>query len=229
MTEKVFHQNALESKLGYKFKDPELLRQAVTHASLERSSWNVYERLEFLGDRVLGLVIAHKLLERFPQEREGDIARRYVQLVRREALANIAKEITFGDYLLVSDGEEASGARESNTILSDALEAAIGALYLDGGVEAASEFIHKYWEPLIEREIKPPLDAKTALQEWAQMKRYELPEYTVVSLAGPAHSPEFTIEVALKNHKPRQGVGRSKRRAEQKAAELLLEDLKLGV
>ena len=156
MTEKEFHRDALESKLGYKFKDPELLRQAVTHASLERSSWNVYERLEFLGDRVLGLVIAHKLLERFPQEREGDIARRYVQLVRREALANIAKEITFGDYLLVSNGEEASGARESNTILSDALEAAIGALYLDGGVEAASEFIHKYWGPLIEREIKPP-------------------------------------------------------------------------
>ena len=228
MTEKVFHLNALENKLGYRFKDPELLRQAVTHASLGRSSWNVYERLEFLGDRVLGLIIAHRLLERFPQEREGDIARRYVQLVRREALARVAKEIEFGHYLLISDGEEASGARDSDTILSDTLEAAIGALYLDGGIETASNFIHKFWDPLIERDRKPPLDAKTALQEWAQMKRYKLPEYTVVSHDGPAHSREFVIEVSIEHHQPRKGVGPSKRRAEQMAAELLLADLRLG-
>lgn len=226
MTDKLFQVNALENELGYKFKNPELLRQAVTHASLGRSSWNIYERLEFLGDRVLGLVIAHRLLERFPEEREGDIARRYVQLVRREALANVAKQIDFGSYLLVSDGEEAAGARNSSTILSDALEAVIGALYLDGDLGAATKFIRKFWNPLLEKDREPPLDAKTALQEWAQMKRYSLPEYTVISVEGPAHSPEFTITVSLKNHQPEKGVGRSKRQAEQMAAELLLVELK---
>ena len=225
MSSKTFQLGALESLVGHKFDDPKVLKQALTHASLERSSWNVYERLEFLGDRVLGLIIAQTLLKRFPDEREGQISRRYAHLVRRESLATVARKINFGNYLLISAGEEAAGARQSITILSDALEAVIGALYLDGGLEVAEKFILEHWGPLLELDQDPPLDSKTALQEWAQRRQYSLPKYTVVSQAGPAHSPKFLIEVALGELEPQKGSGTSKRQAEQMAAKLLLDQI----
>ncbi|MBH69508.1 MAG: ribonuclease III [Rhodospirillaceae bacterium] len=218
-----FKLKSLESLVGHQFKKPEVLKQALTHASVERSSWNVYERLEFLGDRVLGLVIAQTLLHRFPEEREGQISRRYAQLVRRESLAIVAHKINFGNYLLISAGEEAAGARESITILSDALEAVIGALYLDGGLNAAEKFILEHWGPLLELDQEPPLDSKTALQEWAQRRQFDLPRYAVISQAGPAHSPKFIIEVSLGNFQPQRGSGTSKRQAEQMAAKLLFD------
>ena len=219
---------ALEDLVGHRFRDPDVLREALTHASLKRSSWNVYERLEFLGDRVLGLVISESLLKRFPDEREGQIARRYAKLVRRDSLAVVARKIKFGDYVLISAGEEAAGARESITILSDALEAVIGALYWDGGLEVAKRFILEHWESLLELDEDPPVDSKTALQEWAQRRQYALPQYTVISQEGPAHSPKFLIEVCLAKFEPQKGYGTSKRQAEQMAAKSLLAHVTRG-
>ena len=159
MSNDTFKLIELEKLVGHRFNDPNVLRQALTHASLEGSSWNVYERLEFLGDRVLGLVVSETLLKRFPNEREGQISRRYANLVKRDSLAVVARKIKFGDYLLISAGEEAAGARESLTILSDALEAVIGALYWDGGLEIARQFILEHWEPLLALDEEPPVDS----------------------------------------------------------------------
>ena len=215
----------LENRLGHVFSKPDLLRRAVTHASAESKAWNAYERLEFLGDRVLDLVVAEHLLDRFPEEREGEIARRHVQLVRREALASVARAFDFGQYLIISHGEEDAGARDSDSILSDSLEAVIAALYLDGGLEVARAFILRDWNTLVAADEEPPVDAKTALQEWAQGRQFPLPAYEVVAQEGLAHAPEFTICVTVADYPPRTAKGSSKRRAEQAAAALLLVDL----
>jgi ribonuclease-3 len=217
--------DGLEGILAYKFSDPEILRCAITHASAEQIAANAYERLEFLGDRVLGLVVAERLLERFPKEREGEIARRHVQLVRGETLAEVARRLGIGQFLIISRGEEEAGARDSESILSDVMEALLAGLYLDGGLEAARRFILKHWHPLIEADLVPPRDAKTTLQEWAQGRQHLLPCYTVVAQDGPAHAPEFTISVMVGDYPPCTGTGRSKRLAEQAAATLLLANL----
>ncbi len=209
--------------LGHPFNHPELLRRALTHASAEPRAWNAYERLEFLGDRVLALIIAEQLLDRFPHEREGAIAKRHVNLVRREALAEVARAIDLGRFLILSRGEADAGSRNSDTILSDAMEAVIGALYLDGGIEAVRAFILQQWNPLLEMDLRPPQDAKTALQEWAQGRGLPLPQYRTLRKTGPAHAPEFLVEVAVEGHEPMTSVGRSKRLAEQAAARLLLD------
>ena len=214
---------ALIAVLGHAFHHPELLRRAVTHASAEPRAWNAYERLEFLGDRVLALIIAEQLLDRFPHEREGAIAKRHVNLVRREALAEVARAIDLGRYLILSRGEADAGSRNSDTILSDAMEAVIGALYLDGGIEAARAFILEQWNPLLEMDRRPPQDAKTALQEWAQGRGLPLPKYRTVRQTGPAHAPEFLVEVSVDGQNPVTASGRSKRLAEQAAAAGLLE------
>lgn len=218
----------LEAVLEYDFQTPETLQRAITHASAAKEVWNAYERLEFLGDRVLGLVIADQLLEAFPREREGEIARRHVQLVRKETLAEVARRLNIGDYLILSKGEEEVGARESESILCDVMEAILGALYLDGGLEAARRFVVKHWTPLLEADLEPPRDPKTTLQEWAQGRRHGLPTYQVVGREGPPHAPEFTIEVTVADFPPRSATGRSKRHAEQAAATLLLADLTSG-
>ena len=208
--------------LGHRFEHMDLLRRAVTHASAEPRAWNAYERLEFLGDRVLALVVAEHLLDRFPHEREGSIAKRHVSLVRRETLAAVAREIDLGRFLQISRGEQEAGARDSDTILSDAMEAVIGAVYLDGGLEASGRFILGRWNRLLEQDLVPPQDAKTALQEWAQGQRLPLPVYTTIGQVGPAHAPEFTVEVKVEGISSQQANGRSKRLAEQAAAEALL-------
>lgn len=208
----------LEELLGHKFGHGDVLRRAVTHASAEPRAWNAYERLEFLGDRVLALVMAEHLLDRFPHEREGAIAKRHVGLVRREALAEVARQIGLGRFLIVSRGETEAGVRESETILSDAMEAVIGALYLDGGLEAAQRFILQCWNPLVEAERRPPQDAKTTLQEWVQARKIPLPTYETVGRDGPAHAPEFTVRVSVEGHGAQTGTGKSKRIAEQDAA-----------
>lgn len=211
--------------LGHSFRHPDILRRAVTHASAEPRAWNAYERLEFLGDRVLALVVAEQLLDRFPHEREGSIAKRHVSLVRRETLAEVAHSIGLGRFLIISRGEDEAGARASDTILSDAMEAVIGALYLDGELEAARRFILRHWNPLLELDLRPPQDPKTALQEWAQGRRLPLPGYTTVAQTGPAHAPEFTVEVRVEGQAPQRASGKSKRLAEQAAAQAMLREI----
>ena len=218
----------LAKVLGHSFAKHELLDEALTHASATRKRGRGYERLEFLGDRVLGLVIAHALLEKFPKEREGDIAKRHARLVSREALVHVAQAIRLGDHIKLSKGEAEAGSRGSEAVLADVAEAVIAALYLDGGLEIARRFIGVQWQKLMDVDTAPPRDAKTRLQEWAQARGLGLPSYTELSARGPAHAPERTIEVRLPGHDPASGVGRSKREAEQTAARALLARLEAG-
>ncbi|AFX99614.1 ribonuclease III [Candidatus Endolissoclinum faulkneri L2] len=214
--------SVLSNILYHKFKNIEVLRQAITHASASPWAWNAYERLEFLGDRVLALIVTEQLLERFPNEREGAIAKRHVNLVRCEALAKVARTIQLGKFLILSRGEDNAGSRNSDAILSDAMEAVIGALYFDGGIEAARRFVTVEWNKLLELDILPPQDPKTSLQEWAQGHKLAMPRYTTTTQSGPAHSPQFTVQVIVDGYKPSIGVGRSKRLAEQAAAAKLI-------
>lgn len=222
--------DALSRALGHRFADPALLREALTHPSTDlqdRGSARFgYERLEFLGDRVLGLIIAEWLLDRFPTEPEGSLARRHTALVRRETLAQIARDIGLGAHLILSPGEDESGGRENDAILADACEAVIAALYLDGGLEAPRSFIRSAFAAAIDRHERPPQDAKTALQEWAQARGLPLPDYRTVSRSGPDHKPLFEIEVSITGHPPASASGSSKRVAERQAARLLLDALR---
>ena len=217
---------ALEAALGHRFRRPDLLRQALTHASTlagrEQRIWS-NERLEFLGDRVLGLVVAEFLYERFPDEEEGALAYRFAALVRRETLAHVAGIVGLADHMIVSDSEAESGGRRNPGMLANTCEAVIAALYLDGGLGAAAEFIQRHWQALADEESVPPKDAKTALQEWAQGRGLPLPLYREVERLGPDHAPIFDVAVRVKGLSDTRGRGPSKRRAEQAAAEAMLE------
>lgn len=221
--------NDLAAKLKHSFNDPSLLETAVTHSSVSTEQGSrLYsnERLEFLGDRVLGLVIAEILLERFPAEEEGALARRHTAMVRKEALAIVAREMGLGAYIRMTRGEEDGGGRENDSLLSDCCEAVIAALYLDGGLTVAGDFIRRNWESLLGRDLKPPKDNKTSLQEWLQAKGQPLPNYQEVGRRGPAHAPEFEMKVTTVTGETAAASGSSKRLAEQKAAGRLLEILK---
>lgn len=224
----------LEARLGHSFKEGGQLQRALTHSSaLARSKGGrgSYERLEFLGDRVLGLVVADLLLRRFPDESEGELAKRFAYLVSGEILAKVARQIELGSLIAFSRGEADSGGSDNPAILADVMEAVIAALYRDGGLEAARRFIEPRWKPLVEADHEPPREPKTALQEWAQGRGLALPKYVEVAREGPAHDPRFTIEVRLEEGKAERsarGEGRSKRQAEQEAAEALLRDLGAG-
>ncbi len=222
--------DALSRALDHRFTDASLLREALTHPSTDPQDRGGarfgYERLEFLGDRVLGLVIADWLLERFPDEPEGSLARRHTALVRRETLAQVARAIGLGAHLILSPGEAEAGGRENDAILADACEAVIAALYLDGGLPAARDFIRGAFADAIERHERPPQDAKTALQEWAQARGLPLPDYRTVSRSGPDHRPVFEIEVSIAGHPPATASGASKRVAERQAAGRLLDTLR---
>lgn len=214
--------------LGYAFRDTGLLEQALTHPSVisgrAKRQFTEYERLEFLGDRVLGLVMAEVLYQHFPTEPEGDLAKRHVALVRREALARIAQIIHLGDYLTLSAGEDSSGGRGNPGLLSDACEAVIGAIFVDGGFDPARDFIRRLWLPLLNELSAPPKDAKTRLQEWAQGQGLGLPHYSVIGQQGLAHNPVFEVQVAVAgNARTASGSGSSKRMAEQAAAAAFLE------
>ena len=215
----------LGARLGHAFANVALLRCALTHASATRGAGGgptSYERLEFLGDRVLGLIIARLLFSRFPEEAEGDLARRLAALVRKQTLADVAGELGLGRYIDFGPGEQEAGGAENPSMLADACEAVIGALYLDGGLEAAERFVLPHWTPYLEAERRPPQDAKTALQEWAQGRALPLPVYEEVAREGPPHEPLFTVEVRVEGLPPAIARGRSKRSAEQAAAERLL-------
>lgn len=214
----------LEERLGHRFREPALLRQALTHASAAAPGAS-NERLEFLGDRVLGLIVAALLFERFPGETEGALARRFTALVRREALAHVAETIELGAHLVLSAGEEEAGGRANPGTLADACEAMIAALFLDGGLAAAEAFVRRRWLPLLDEAVPPPKDAKTALQEWAQDRGLPLPVYRETGRSGPAHAPTFSIEVQVAGRPPASASGPSKRAAEQSAAAELLRRL----
>jgi ribonuclease-3 len=184
-----------------------------------------YERLEFLGDRVLGLVVADLLWRRFEAEPEGDLTRRHTHLVRREALARVAEAIELGRHLILSRAEAAAGAARNPGILADACEALIAAIYLDGGLAAASAFVARFWGPLIEEMDEPPRDPKTALQEWAQARGLALPAYELVSTSGPDHSPLFTVAASVAGGDRATATASSKRLAEARAAASLLDRL----
>ena len=218
----------LETLLGHDFAQPRLLAQALRHSSTtrgpqERTLSN--QRMEFLGDRVLGMVVAQFLYERFAGEEEGDLARRHAALVRREALARVAEGIGLAQHLVMSKSEEEAGGRANPGLLADAMEAVIAALYLDGGQKVADAFIRRYWMALMEEDTLPPQDAKTTLQEWAQGRGLDLPHYRETGRQGPAHAPTFIIEVAVGDAAPIEASGSSKRAAEQEAARAMLDRL----
>lgn len=216
----------LMDAIGHSFSDILLLQQAVTHRSFGNGRGSHHnERLEFLGDRVLGLVIAELLYGRFPDEAEGALARRHAALVRKEALARVAEKIGLGSYLRMSRGEEDAGGRSNAGMLADACEAVIGASYLDGGLGPAQAFIRTNWLPMLEESAAPPKDAKTALQEWAQQRGLPLPDYDTLETSGPDHSPVFRIQVSVKGYPPENASGNSKRVAAQVAAQALLKRL----
>ena len=215
----------LASHLDHRFSDPSLLRQALTHSSASGPAGSrrlSNERLEFLGDRVLGLIVSQLLYEAYPDEDEGALARRYSFLVSGDALAQVAEQIDLGDFLRVSRGEEEAGGTRNPGLLADSCEATIAALYLDGGLDAARRFVHRFWRPLMGAALRPPKDAKTELQEWAQARALALPQYREVSREGPPHAPRFFIEVNLDGLETVSASGSSKRAAEQAAAEGLL-------
>jgi ribonuclease-3 len=213
----------LERVLGHDFNNPDLLTQALTHSSATPDRLQSNERLEFLGDRVLGLRLAGLLVESFPDEDEGKLGYRFSALARAESLVRVAEDIGLGSYLILSEGEEGGGGRDNPGILADTMEAVIAALYLDGGLEAAAAFIEGQWRSLMAEDPEPPKDAKTKLQEWAQGQGLPLPEYRVTAEDGPAHAPRFTVRVSVHEMKPASGQGFSKQAAEQAAAESLME------
>jgi ribonuclease-3 len=215
----------LESALGHRFRDRGLLLAALSHSSLGRKGAAAagFDRLEFLGDRVVGLAVADMLLDRFPDDGEGDIARRHARLVNRDSLARIARDIGLGPHLRLSPGETQSGGGDNPAVLADAFEAVIAALYRDAGMEAARACLVARFAPLVSEVAVPPRDAKTALQEWAQGKGLSLPEYRLLKMSGPAHKPHIAVEVCIEGLEPETAEGSSKRIAEQAAAAALLQ------
>ena len=221
---------ALETALGYKFKSEKLLERALTHASVRGNDAKRAdnERLEFIGDRVLGLAIAEMLHSAHPDSSEGDTARRYNALVRGEACARFARQLELGQYLILSPSEVDSGGRDKENILADAIEAVLGAIFLDGGFLKARDVIGRVWgvEPGTTQTATVVVDPKSALQEWAQGRGLPLPRYIALERTGPDHSPQFRTEVRVETLSPAQGSGPSKRSAEQSAASAMLDAVK---
>jgi ribonuclease-3 len=218
---------ALEEKLGYRFLNPQLLSLALSHASVGEES---NERLEFLGDRVLGLVVSEALYAQYPTESEGGLAVRLNALVRREACAKVAEAAGLAPHLIMAKAESGSGGRKKSAILAGACEAVIAAIYLDGGLDPARAFILRYWRDAFAGLNAELRDAKTALQEWSQSSARadrSQPKYSVKERIGPDHSPLFTVEVRIAGEEPASGEGPTKRDAEQDAAKRLLH--RLGV
>lgn len=211
---------------GYSFNSQSLLDEALTHPSLS-GTYN-YQRLEFLGDRVLGLAISTWLLEEFPRDAEGQLNRRFTALVRKETLAELSRKLKLVDHLKLTPGAEAEGTRDKEAIQSDVCESIIGAIYLDAGFEAANQFIRRHWKDLIGAGVRAHKDNKTQLQEWCQARATSMPKYDVVDRTGPDHDPIFTIEVVVEGKGRAQATGAAKRIAEQAAAEALLTQLTGG-
>jgi len=215
----------LQARLGYRFADPDLLERALTHSSalsptkrIERS----YQRLEFLGDRVLGLVVADMLYRRFPKSNEGDLSRSLNTLVRKETCATIARELDLGHEMILGESEARTGGAGKEAILGDITEAVIGAIFCDGGLGQAYDVVQRLYEPYVGHSGSVRADPKTTLQEWAQSRGLEPPHYDEIERTGPDHAPEFTIAVRLGDFPAVTATGPSKKLAEHKAAEAFL-------
>jgi ribonuclease III len=215
----------LQERIGYQFRNTLLLHEALTHSSAAYGQKGVanYERLEFLGDRVLGLAMAEHLFQVYPEAAEGDLARRFNSLVRKETCAEVAEEFELGPYIKLGDSEAMAGGRRKRTILGDACEAVLGAIYLDGGWEPVKQVVTSFWARRAADLASIPLDAKTALQEWVQGRgEVKLPRYLKVAASGPDHQPVFVYEVRVEGLEPARGKGSSRRSAEQAAAAAML-------
>jgi ribonuclease-3 len=214
-----------EDRIGYRFEDPALLEQALTHISAlsgARNRAGSYQRLEFLGDHVLGLVVSDMLFRAFPKADEGEMSRRLADLVRKEACADVARSIDLGAAIRLGSSESNAGGRSRTAILADVCEALVGAVFVDGGFAAASALITRLWEQRMRTPKSPLRDPKTVLQEWAQARGLPTPAYREVERKGPDHDPEFRVTVELPNRVSAEGLGRSKRAAEQAAAAAML-------
>jgi ribonuclease-3 len=215
--------DALEARLGHRFSDRSLLEAALTHASAMVAGRSNYQRLEFLGDRVLGLTVAEMLLEAFPKANEGELAQRLTALVRNESCAEVALALDVGSAIRLGPGEAQAGGRTKAAILGDVCEALIGAIHLDAGIEAARTFVRTNWESRMRAWKGSMRDAKTTLQEWTQGRGIGTPTYAIVGRHGPDHAPVFAVEVTAGELAPARGEGRTRRDAEQAAAAAVLE------
>lgn len=215
--------DALSQKLGHSFKDQALLKRALTHASADAIVSN--ERLEFLGDRVLGLIVAEKLHALYPQDAEGALALKFNALARGAACARAAIAAGLAEHVILANSEKSAGGRDKPAILSGVCEAVIAALYLDGGMAAAQAFVERYWADMFDELSHDMRDAKTRLQEWAQARGKDAaaPVYSLKDRAGPDHAPRFVVEAQVTGFDPVRGEGGSKRQAEQDAATRLLQ------
>ena len=213
--------HTLQKKINIKFKSINYLKKAITHKSYD--TLNNYEKLEFLGDRVLGLVISKKLIELYPDQKEGVLDKRLASLVNKNRCLEVAKNIGLEKFILI--GNKSNKSKIENKILSDCIEALIGAIYYDKGFEASEKFILNMWKSFINSSDVSIVDSKTKLQEYSLKKFKSLPIYKLVSSSGPKHKPKFTISVKLKNTKLFEGSGNSKKKAEQSAAKILLDSL----
>ena len=215
-------------RIGHRFAEPELITRALTHASLSSATRPDNQRLEFLGDRVLGLVMAEAVLAQDHAASEGQLAPRFNALVRKEACAEVAREIDLGTVLRLGKSEMSTGGRRKTALLGDAMEAVIAAVYLDGGFEAARAMILRLWGRRIEAVAEDARDAKTALQEWAQARGMAPPIYEELAREGPDHAPVFRVAARLADGRMAEAEGRAKRQAEQAAARALLDRVEKG-
>ncbi|OYX71793.1 MAG: ribonuclease III [Rhizobiales bacterium 32-66-11] len=217
--------SALEAHLGYTFADHSFIELALTHISVVKGDAprvRSYQRLEFLGDHVLGSIVSHMLYEAFPQAEEGELSRRLADLVREEACAEVAEDMNIGAFIRLGNGETQSGARSRRTILADVTEAVVAAVYLDGGYEAAHALVERFWRARLLAPRRPLRDAKTHLQEWAQARGLPPPSYRDVERSGPDHAPSFRVRVELPGLASAEAIGSSKQAAQKAAAAAFL-------
>jgi ribonuclease-3 len=216
----------IEARIGYKFADPNLLMSAFTHVSAlkqQRKRADSYQRLEFLGDHVLGLIVSDMLYRAFPDADEGELSKRLAELVRKESCADVARSLGLADDIKLGAVGASVSARLRKSVLGDVCEAVIGAIYLDGGYAAAADFVTRNWTERMHKPRRPLRDPKTVLQEWAQGKGLPTPVYREVERTGPHHDPQFRVAVDLPGLAPAEGVGSSKRAAEKVAASVMIE------
>jgi ribonuclease-3 len=216
---------AIEARIGHKFADPALLTTAITHVSALKSArkrGDSYQRLEFLGDHVLGLIVSDMLYRAFPNADEGELSKRLADLVRKESCADVAKSLGLLDDIKLGQVGAIASARLRKSVLGDICEAVIGAVFLDGGYPAAAQFVERNWTERMRKPRRPLRDPKTVLQEWAQAKRLPTPVYREIERTGPHHDPQFRVAVDLPGLAPAEGLGGSKRDAEKAAASVMI-------
>ena len=213
-----------EKILNYKFKDPHLLKKSLIHKSFNNTDNN--EKFEFLGDRVLGLIISKKLIEKYPKEKEGIIDKKFANLVNKKTCYNIASKLNLKKYMYVGSSHK-SLERSTEKIISDCLEAIIGAMYLDNGFRVCEKFVLHFWKDYLDNSSETLIDSKTKLQEYSLKKFKKLPIYTLLKTSGPHHKPIFKVTAKTPNSKKVTGIGLSKKEAQQNAAKKLLDDLKI--